>query len=108
MAATELAYNKTIISIYQKGIKIINLIFFHVVDIGGVVDLIVYFLFQYGIAVTKYDRHGFRARVRQLLLTASSAVLVQEAKIKQRIEYGTLLGNVTVIQLSLLLHNNTV
>ncbi|TRY57362.1 hypothetical protein DNTS_024948 [Danionella cerebrum] len=47
---------------------------------------------KYGIAVTKYDRHGFRARVRQLLLTASSAVLVQEAKIKQRIDYGTLLG----------------
>lgn len=83
--------------------------FFHVVDIRVVEDLIVYsLLFQYGIAVTKYDRHGFRARVRQLLLTASSAVLVQEAKIKQRIEYGTLLGNVTVIQLSLLLPNNTV
>ncbi|XP_050965134.1 unconventional myosin-Ic isoform X1 [Labeo rohita] len=47
---------------------------------------------KYGIAVTKYDRHGFRARVRQLLLTTSSAVLVQEAKIKQRIDYGTLLG----------------
>lgn len=77
--------------------------FFLVVDTGGVEDLTVYspLLFQYGIAVTKYDRHGFRARVRQLLLTASSAVLVQEAKIKQRIEYGTLLGNVTVIQLSL-------
>ncbi|XP_016306157.1 unconventional myosin-Ic isoform X1 [Sinocyclocheilus anshuiensis] len=47
---------------------------------------------KYGVAVTKYDRHGFRARMRQLLLTASSAVLVQEAKIKQRIDYGTLLG----------------
>ncbi|XP_052412896.1 unconventional myosin-Ic isoform X1 [Carassius gibelio] len=47
---------------------------------------------KYGVAVTKYDRHGFRARVRQLLLTTSSAVLVQEAKIKQRIDYGTLLG----------------
>ncbi|XP_056314322.1 unconventional myosin-Ic isoform X2 [Danio aesculapii] len=47
---------------------------------------------KYGIAVTKYDRHGFRPRVRQLLLTTSSAVLVQEAKIKQRIDYGALLG----------------
>ncbi|XP_016142238.1 unconventional myosin-Ic-like isoform X1 [Sinocyclocheilus grahami] len=47
---------------------------------------------KYGVAVTKYDRHGFRARMRQLLLTTSSAVLVQEAKIKQRIDYGTLLG----------------
>uniref|UniRef100_A0A673G217 Unconventional myosin-Ic n=1 Tax=Sinocyclocheilus rhinocerous TaxID=307959 RepID=A0A673G217_9TELE len=63
---------------------------------------------KYGVAVTKYDRHGFRARMRQLLLTTSSAVLVQEAKIKQRIDYGTLLGNVTVIKLSPLLPNNTV
>ncbi|KTF82652.1 hypothetical protein cypCar_00012365 [Cyprinus carpio] len=47
---------------------------------------------KYGVAVTKYDRHGFRARMRQLLLTTSSAVLVQDAKIKQRIDYGTLLG----------------
>uniref|UniRef100_A0A8C1X9K0 Myosin Ic, paralog a n=1 Tax=Cyprinus carpio TaxID=7962 RepID=A0A8C1X9K0_CYPCA len=48
--------------------------------------------FSYGVPVIKYDRHGFRARMRQLLLTTSSAVLVQEAKIKQRIDYGTLLG----------------
>ncbi|XP_026105337.1 unconventional myosin-Ic-like isoform X2 [Carassius auratus] len=47
---------------------------------------------KYGVAVIKYDRHGFGARMRQMLLTASSAVLVQEAKIKQRIDYGTLLG----------------
>ncbi|XP_056601927.1 unconventional myosin-Ic isoform X1 [Triplophysa dalaica] len=47
---------------------------------------------KYGVAVIKYDRHGFRARPRQLLLTTSAAVLVQEAKIKQRIEYSTLLG----------------
>uniref|UniRef100_A0A8C1FR21 Unconventional myosin-Ic n=1 Tax=Cyprinus carpio carpio TaxID=630221 RepID=A0A8C1FR21_CYPCA len=47
---------------------------------------------KYGVPVIKYDRHGFRARMRQLLLTTSSAVLVQEAKIKQRIDYGTLLG----------------
>lgn len=71
------------------------------VNIREVENLLVYsFIFQYGVPVIKYDRHGFRARMRQLLLTTSSAVLVQEAKIKQRIDYGTLLGNVTVIQLS--------
>lgn len=59
-------------------------------------------LCQYGVAVIKYDRRGFRARPRQLLLTTSAAVLVQEAKIKQRIDYSTLLGNVTVIQLTLI------
>uniref|UniRef100_A0A8C1MU71 Unconventional myosin-Ic-like n=1 Tax=Cyprinus carpio TaxID=7962 RepID=A0A8C1MU71_CYPCA len=59
----------------------------------SVENLLVYsFIFQYGVPVIKYDRHGFRARMRQLLLTTSSAVLVQEAKIKQRIDYGTLLG----------------
>uniref|UniRef100_A0AAY4CNH4 Uncharacterized protein n=1 Tax=Denticeps clupeoides TaxID=299321 RepID=A0AAY4CNH4_9TELE len=42
--------------------------------------------------VTKYDRHGFRPRPRQLLLTSSATVLVQESKVKQRIEYSTLLG----------------
>ncbi|KAI7812507.1 unconventional myosin-Ic isoform X2 [Triplophysa rosa] len=47
---------------------------------------------KYGVAVIKYDRHGFRARPRQLLLTTSAAVLVQEAKVKQRIDYSTLLG----------------
>uniref|UniRef100_A0AAY4CPH0 Unconventional myosin-Ic n=1 Tax=Denticeps clupeoides TaxID=299321 RepID=A0AAY4CPH0_9TELE len=47
---------------------------------------------KYGIAVTKYDRHGFRPRPRQLLLTSSATVLVQESKVKQRIEYSTLLG----------------
>ncbi|XP_076849462.1 unconventional myosin-Ic-like, partial [Brachyhypopomus gauderio] len=47
---------------------------------------------KYGVAVTKYDRHGFRARPRQLLLTMSAAVLVQEAKVKQRVDYTSLLG----------------
>ncbi|KAK1788386.1 hypothetical protein P4O66_015993, partial [Electrophorus voltai] len=47
---------------------------------------------KYGVAVTKYDRHGYRARPRQLLLTASTAVLVQESKVKQRIDYTSLLG----------------
>uniref|UniRef100_A0A4W5JGK6 Myosin Ic, paralog a n=1 Tax=Hucho hucho TaxID=62062 RepID=A0A4W5JGK6_9TELE len=44
----------------------------------------------YGVAVTKYDRRGYKARPRQLLLTSSFAVLVAEAKLKQRIDYATL------------------
>jgi hypothetical protein len=47
-------------------------------------------LCQYGIAVTKYDRRGYKARPRQLLLTSSFAMLVAEAKLKQRIDYATL------------------
>uniref|UniRef100_A0A8B9K1P6 Myosin Ic, paralog a n=1 Tax=Astyanax mexicanus TaxID=7994 RepID=A0A8B9K1P6_ASTMX len=49
-------------------------------------------LFIYGVAVTKYDRRGFRARPRQLLLMATGVILVQESKIKQRIDYSSLLG----------------
>uniref|UniRef100_A0A4W5NNK3 Myosin Ic, paralog a n=1 Tax=Hucho hucho TaxID=62062 RepID=A0A4W5NNK3_9TELE len=44
----------------------------------------------YGIAVTKYDRRGYKARPRQLLLTSSFAMLVAEAKLKQRIDYASL------------------
>uniref|UniRef100_A0A8B9RAM0 Myosin Ic, paralog a n=1 Tax=Astyanax mexicanus TaxID=7994 RepID=A0A8B9RAM0_ASTMX len=47
---------------------------------------------RYGVAVTKYDRRGFRARPRQLLLMATGVILVQESKIKQRIDYSSLLG----------------
>lgn len=47
---------------------------------------------QYAVPVTKYDRKGYKARPRQLLLTANSAVIVEEAKLKQRIEYATLRG----------------
>ncbi|XP_063058785.1 unconventional myosin-Ic [Engraulis encrasicolus] len=47
---------------------------------------------KYGVPVIKYDRHGFKPRPRQLLLTASAVVLVQEAKIKQKVDYGTLLS----------------
>ncbi|XP_067084920.1 unconventional myosin-Ic isoform X1 [Osmerus mordax] len=45
---------------------------------------------KYGIAVTKYDRRGYKARPRQLLLTATFAVLVAEAKLKQRVDYAAL------------------
>uniref|UniRef100_A0AAQ4QSJ0 Myosin Ic, paralog b n=1 Tax=Gasterosteus aculeatus aculeatus TaxID=481459 RepID=A0AAQ4QSJ0_GASAC len=47
---------------------------------------------KYAVPVTKYDRKGYKARPRQLLLTANSAVIVEEAKLKQRIEYATLRG----------------
>lgn len=42
--------------------------------------------------VTKYDRKGYKARTRQLLLTANSAIIVEEGKLKQRIDYGALKG----------------
>ncbi|KAJ3589450.1 hypothetical protein NHX12_010295 [Muraenolepis orangiensis] len=47
---------------------------------------------QYGVAVTKYDRRGFKPRPRQLLLTSSAIVLVDKTKIKQRIDYNSLRG----------------
>uniref|UniRef100_A0A8D3CE73 Myosin Ic, paralog b n=1 Tax=Scophthalmus maximus TaxID=52904 RepID=A0A8D3CE73_SCOMX len=47
---------------------------------------------QYAVSVTKYDRKGYKARPRQLLLTGNSAVIIEEAKLKQRIDYGALKG----------------
>ncbi|XP_054649883.1 unconventional myosin-Ic-like isoform X2 [Dunckerocampus dactyliophorus] len=47
---------------------------------------------KYGVPVTKYDRKGYKARQRQLLLTANSAIIVEDAKLKQRIDYDTLKG----------------
>uniref|UniRef100_A0A8C4ILH6 Myosin-Ic n=1 Tax=Dicentrarchus labrax TaxID=13489 RepID=A0A8C4ILH6_DICLA len=47
---------------------------------------------QYGVAVIKYDRRGFKPRPRQLLLTNTFAVLVDRTKIKQRIDYAALRG----------------
>uniref|UniRef100_A0A4W5PCI2 Unconventional myosin-Ic n=1 Tax=Hucho hucho TaxID=62062 RepID=A0A4W5PCI2_9TELE len=47
---------------------------------------------QYAVPVTKYDRKGYKARPRQLLLTSNCAVIVEEAKLKQRIDYATLKG----------------
>lgn len=49
-------------------------------------------VFQYAVPVVKYDRKGYKARARQLLLTQSSAIIVEEAKIKQRIDYSNLTG----------------
>lgn len=42
--------------------------------------------------MTKYDRKGYKARPRQLLLTSNCAVIVEEAKLKQRIDYAALKG----------------
>lgn len=42
--------------------------------------------------MVKYDRNGFRPRLRQLIFTQEAAYLVEEAKIKQRISYGSLKG----------------
>uniref|UniRef100_A0A674HUX0 Myosin IH n=1 Tax=Taeniopygia guttata TaxID=59729 RepID=A0A674HUX0_TAEGU len=47
---------------------------------------------SYVTPVIKYDRNGFKARERLLVLTQSSAYVVEMAKIKQKIEYSTLKG----------------
>uniref|UniRef100_A0A3P8UYF8 Unconventional myosin-Ic n=1 Tax=Cynoglossus semilaevis TaxID=244447 RepID=A0A3P8UYF8_CYNSE len=47
---------------------------------------------KYGVPVTKYDRKGYKARPRQLLLTGNSAIIIEEAKVKQRIDYAALKG----------------
>lgn len=47
---------------------------------------------QYAVPVTKYDRKGYKARSRQLLLTSNSAMILEDAKVKQRIDYAVLKG----------------
>uniref|UniRef100_A0A6Q2Z4I8 Myosin Ic, paralog b n=1 Tax=Esox lucius TaxID=8010 RepID=A0A6Q2Z4I8_ESOLU len=47
---------------------------------------------KYAVPVTKYDRKGYKARNRQLLLTSNSAFIVEEGKLKQRIDYASLKG----------------
>ncbi|XP_056297946.1 unconventional myosin-Ic-like isoform X1 [Pseudoliparis swirei] len=47
---------------------------------------------KYGVPVTKYDRKGYKARPRQLLLTSGGAIIVEEGKLKQRIDYASLKG----------------
>lgn len=53
--------------------------------------------------VTKYDRKGYKPRSRQLLLTSNSAVIVEEGKLKQRIDYGALKGSKATASFSLFL-----
>uniref|UniRef100_A0A3B5L8N1 Myosin IHb n=1 Tax=Xiphophorus couchianus TaxID=32473 RepID=A0A3B5L8N1_9TELE len=60
----------------------------------------------YGVPVVKYDRNGFRPRLRLLIFTQEAAYLVKETKIKQRIDFTSLKG-VSVSNLSdnfLILH----
>eukprot|EP00061_Rhincodon_typus_P016152 g44214.t1 len=47
---------------------------------------------EYAVAVTKYDRNGYRPRARQLLVTPDSALIMEEAKLKQKIDYIDLSG----------------
>ncbi|MBW03707.1 Unconventional myosin-Ic, partial [Eschrichtius robustus] len=47
---------------------------------------------QYAVPVVKYDRKGYKPRSRQLLLTPNAVVIVEDAKVKQRIEYANLTG----------------
>uniref|UniRef100_W5KHE9 Myosin IH n=1 Tax=Astyanax mexicanus TaxID=7994 RepID=W5KHE9_ASTMX len=46
----------------------------------------------YSVPVVKYDRNGFKPRPRQLILTQSAVYLIEEAKIKQRVDYVSLTG----------------
>ncbi|XP_026212035.1 unconventional myosin-Ic-like [Anabas testudineus] len=58
---------------------------------------------KYSVPVVKYDRNGFRPRLRQLIFTQEAAYLVEEVKIKQRIDYSSLKGeediNLKVLQM---------
>uniref|UniRef100_A0A672JD71 Myosin Ic, paralog b n=1 Tax=Salarias fasciatus TaxID=181472 RepID=A0A672JD71_SALFA len=47
---------------------------------------------DYAVPVTKYDRKGYKARPRQLLLTGNAVVIAEEGKLKQRIDYSALKG----------------
>ncbi|KAG9261555.1 unconventional myosin-Ic [Astyanax mexicanus] len=47
---------------------------------------------KYSVPVVKYDRNGFKPRPRQLILTQSAVYLIEEAKIKQRVDYVSLTG----------------
>ncbi|XP_029470435.1 unconventional myosin-Ic isoform X2 [Rhinatrema bivittatum] len=47
---------------------------------------------KYAVPITKYDRKGYKARGRQLLLTQTSVVIVEDAKLKQRIDFANLTG----------------
>uniref|UniRef100_A0A8C3L3Z5 Myosin IC n=1 Tax=Chrysolophus pictus TaxID=9089 RepID=A0A8C3L3Z5_CHRPC len=44
------------------------------------------------VPVIKYDRKGYKARSRQLLLTQNAVIIVEDSKIKQRIDYANLTG----------------
>uniref|UniRef100_A0A674ETQ3 Myosin IH n=1 Tax=Salmo trutta TaxID=8032 RepID=A0A674ETQ3_SALTR len=58
---------------------------------------------KYSVPVVKYDRNGFRPRFRQLIYTGSAAYLVEEAKIKQRVDVKFFLSH-TLSDNFLILH----
>ncbi|XP_056147198.1 unconventional myosin-Ih [Lampris incognitus] len=71
-----------------------------------VLQLIQHEHIKYSVPVVKYDRNGFRPHLRQLIFTQRAVYLVEEAKVKQRIDYSSLKG-VSVSNLSdnfLILH----
>uniref|UniRef100_A0A8C9EQU5 Myosin IC n=1 Tax=Pavo cristatus TaxID=9049 RepID=A0A8C9EQU5_PAVCR len=47
---------------------------------------------KYAVPVIKYDRKGYKARSRQLLLTQNAVIIAEDSKIKQRIDYANLTG----------------
>ncbi|XP_073670913.1 unconventional myosin-Ih [Paramisgurnus dabryanus] len=47
---------------------------------------------KYSVPVVKYDRNGFKSRQRQLIFTQAAVYMVEEAKIKQRVDYVSLKG----------------
>ncbi|XP_053336802.1 unconventional myosin-Ih [Clarias gariepinus] len=47
---------------------------------------------KYSVPVVKYDRNGFKPRPRQLILTQVALHVIEEAKIKQRVEFASLRG----------------
>ncbi|KAM4809159.1 unconventional myosin-Ih [Rhinophrynus dorsalis] len=57
-----------------------------------VLQLMNYDKVKYGVAVIKYDRHGFKSRTRHLLMTQSALYVTEQAKIKQKIDYSGLKG----------------
>ncbi|XP_063312518.1 unconventional myosin-Ih [Pelobates fuscus] len=57
-----------------------------------VLQLMNYERIKYGTMAIKYDRHGFKARPRHLLMTQSAVFVTEQAKIKQKIDYASLKG----------------
>ncbi|XP_069817480.1 unconventional myosin-Ih isoform X3 [Dendropsophus ebraccatus] len=62
-------------------------------------QLMLYDKMKYGIPVIKYDRNGYKARPRNLVLTQTTLYITEQAKIKQKIEY-TNLKEISVSNLS--------
>ncbi|KAG9487068.1 unconventional myosin-Ih [Eleutherodactylus coqui] len=62
-------------------------------------QLMLYDKMKYGIAVMKYDRNGFKPRPRNLVLTQTTLYIIEQLKIKQKIDY-TNLKEISVSHLS--------